>query len=115
MSNRILSDPIKPDSFFDRIRRGLTVGSVDLGCNRGRYPLMNTVVNLIRAGIIVPIAISTVPTTFQTSTKEQHVCSGVKSTDSIIDENDSRYYYISVKSSELEIWSLQIWSFSAKF
>lgn len=31
-------------------------------CNRGRYPLINTVVNIIRNGIIVPIIIPTVPT-----------------------------------------------------
>ncbi len=31
LPNRILSDPIKPNSFSDRIRRDPTVGSVDLG------------------------------------------------------------------------------------
>jgi chitinase len=36
-------------------------------CNRGRYPLMNTVVNLIRTGIIVPIEIPTIPTTTTTA------------------------------------------------
>jgi len=37
-------------------------------CNQGQYPLMNTVVNLIRTGIIVPIEIPTVPTSTTTAT-----------------------------------------------
>jgi chitinase len=37
-------------------------------CNQGPYPLVKTVVNLIRTGIIVPIEIPTVPTSTTTTT-----------------------------------------------
>ena len=37
-------------------------------CNRGKYPLMNTVVNLIRSGVILPIDIPTAPSSTTTTT-----------------------------------------------
>ena len=37
-------------------------------CNQGQYPLVKTIVNLIRTGIIVPIDIPTVPTSTVTAT-----------------------------------------------
>lgn len=38
-------------------------------CNQGTYPLMKTVVNLVRTGVIVPVVIPTTPlTTASTST-----------------------------------------------
>ena len=38
-------------------------------CNQGTYPLMKTVVNLVRTGVIVPVVIPTTPLTTPTTTK----------------------------------------------
>jgi hypothetical protein len=66
-------------------------------CDHGPYPLMNTVVNLIRTDIIAPIVIPTISTTI-TSTKTTKICTTVDKIHYLQDDNDLQFFFVCLRN-----------------